>query len=212
MSSHWWTRGDPLPVPSAHANGPALGHKWTADHPRPRRHRQAFPMQASQRVFHESHPLRGRKRFSVPEQMGKRFKELPQGQWGKPVSTGLVCLRHACRGGLANPPGPPVPGTSQRCLRDPCRPSKSRSRPTKQSPERLSFQPAHEEPAGWSPPLEGASYLLGGVLACRSFRLASLLSPGLAGSGAEGATFATGGGAGGVSSFFTSFSLKKGNR
>lgn len=57
-----------------------------------------------------------------------------------------------------------------------------------------------------------SSYLLGGLLVCRSFRLASLLSPGLAGSGAEGATFATGGGAGGAGSFFTSFSLKEGDR
>lgn len=78
--------------------------------------------------------------------------------------------------------------------------------------ELLSFQRGHGEAARWLPIPERSPYLLGGVLVCRSFRLASLVSPGLAGSGAEGTTFATGGGAGGAGSFFTIFSLKKGER
>lgn len=52
------------------------------------------------------------------------------------------------------------------------------------------------------------SYLLGGVLVWRSFLLASLLSPGLAGSGAAAVILASGWGTGRAASFFTDFSLQ----
>lgn len=82
---------------------------------------------------------------------------------------------------------------------------------------RLTLQSNPDGAASWEAswaqaplPCHSPAYLLGGVRAWRSFRLASRASPGLAGSGTAAAAFATGGGAGGAAAgFFTVLSLEK---